>query len=144
MTKTQQINKRTSLRIAAIQALYQYYFLKEEENINDIVSDLDEFYLESTKPIQENKFFNMLITTYFENSEKVDKTIKDSLKEKNSFEKLPNILLQIIRLAVVELKFIQDVSVNIILDEYVNLGSQFCSNEKHVNFVNGLLDKISK
>jgi N utilization substance protein B len=138
-------NKRNFSRLIAVQVLYQYDFYKSEKDLSSLKADtIDCFkveYAEKYDKLADVEFVDVLVDGVIKNLEKIDAKIKEfSIKEQKSQD---DFLKQIIRLAVFELEILKDAPVKVVINEYVNISSEFCD-EKIVNFVNGILDNIGK
>ncbi|MCR4944046.1 MAG: transcription antitermination factor NusB [Clostridium sp.] len=74
--------------------------------------------------------------------EELDSIIKDNLQNWK-IERIAKINLTILRLAVLEMKYIEDVPSKVALNEALELTKKY-SDEKSVSFVNAVLDKVLK
>ena len=138
-------SKRNFSRLIAVQVLYQYDFYKNEKELSSLKADtincFEAEYAEKYDKLADVGFIDVLIDGTIENLEKIDAKIKEfSVKEQKLQD---NFLRQIIRLAVFELEILKDAPAKVVINEYVNISSEFCD-EKIVNFVNGILDSIAK
>lgn len=74
--------------------------------------------------------------------EELDSIIKSNLQNWK-IERIAKINLTILRLAVLEMKYIEDVPAKVALNEALELAKKY-SDEKSVSFVNAVLDKVLK
>ncbi len=74
--------------------------------------------------------------------EELDSIIKSNLQNWK-IERVAKINLTILRLAVLEMKYIEDVPAKVALNEALELTKKY-SDEKSVSFVNAVLDKVLK
>ncbi len=74
--------------------------------------------------------------------EELDSIIKSNLQNWK-IERIAKINLTILRLAVLEMKYIEDVPAKVALNEALELTKKY-SDEKSVSFVNAVLDKVLK
>lgn len=74
--------------------------------------------------------------------EELDSIIKSNLQNWK-IERIAKINLTILRLAVLEMKYIEDVPTKVALNEALELTKKY-SDEKSVSFVNAVLDKVLK
>ena len=74
--------------------------------------------------------------------EELDSIIKGNLQNWK-IERIAKINLIILRLAVLEMKYIEDVPARVALNEALELTKKY-SDEKSVSFINGVLDKVLK
>lgn len=136
------IFRRTLSRLSAVQILYTYFFLAGNRNIEDVSRDFIESY--APKISGKNKDFMMgLVRNTLEHLETIDAIIIDSLKDRETFEKMDDVLKQILRLGVYELKYSKEVDSSVIITEYIHVTEMFFD-EKQVRFINGMLDKAGK
>jgi transcription antitermination protein NusB len=77
-----------------------------------------------------------------ENQTQIDEMISNSLKDW-SFDRIPRVDRNILRIAVYELLFQQDVPTNVVISEAVNLAESLSTAESSA-FINGALGTISK
>ena len=144
------INKRSTARLIAVQALYQYYFYEQERDLDILKKELLDNYLLSEEREEESyhgkidkgllqKLTSNVITLIPE----IDREINEFLQGQWSLEKLPDISLQIIRVANLELKLAKDTPVKVILNEYVDIAACFYDSQK-VTFVNSILESLAK
>ena len=97
-----------------------------EENIKNL--DLD-YIKEVLKGVEENK-------------ESIDNLIKENL-QKWKIESVSKVNLAILRLAVYEMKYVNDVPEKVAINEALEITKRY-SDEKSVSFINGVLDNIYK
>ena len=98
-----------------------------EESRDDNYSD---FALECAKGVEDNL-------------EEIDKIISDHLSAKWKLNRISKVSLSILRLAVYEIKYVEDIPSNVSINEAVELSKKF-SGEEEYKFVNGILGAVSK
>ena len=133
-------------RILAVQLLYQ-----SSINTNDGDFDIDELLEQSIKTKSFNKlkkksnlnFTKRIYSGVFLNNKAIDEDILLALGSSHNFKKFENLLKFILRAAVFELKYDNQLSKNIIISEYLKVTDSFYSN-KEASLVNGILDNIQK
>lgn len=143
--------RRTLSRLIAVQILYQKSFNQiDESNIGQIKNDVVENYLidfndeiESYREKIDENFLDNLLSGLPMVIDTIDEIIEKNLKKNWQIKDLDEILLQILRLAIFELKYIKNIPVKVVIDEYVSISASFFD-EKKVTFVNATLDKIAK
>ena len=137
--------KRTLSRLVAAQILYQHEFHQKKKSYEEIKENLIANYvLDSEEEITSYKekidedFLDKLLssTAVFE---KLDQEIEPFLQQ--PVAKLDLLMLQILRLAIFELKTLQDAPNKVIIDEYVGIAASFFDRKK-VTFANAILDKF--
>lgn len=98
-----------------------------EESRDDNYSD---FALECAKGVEDNL-------------EEIDRIISDHLSAKWKINRISKVSLSILRLAVYEMKYVEDIPSNVSINEAVELSKKF-SGEEEYKFVNGILGAVSK
>ncbi|KMY54724.1 antitermination protein NusB [Bacillus sp. FJAT-27231] len=125
--------KRRTAREKSLQALYQMDVsgAEPEEAIANVLGEeaADEYLSKSVKGT-------------FEHQEDIDATIKAHL-EKWSFDRLARVDRNILRLAVFEMKYGDDVPEKVAINEAIELAKQF-SDEQAGKFINGVLSRIKE
>ena len=147
-------NKSLS-RLAAIQTLFQFDFnkkmkLEELNSINDM--DLSEIYqtieninsnMEEFKNLKIDKnWFLILVNDVFNNRSIIDASLSNFLESDWSLERMDPTITNILRCAYIEFKNYSNIPSKVVINEYTNIASSFF-NKPEVNFVNGVLDKVS-
>ena len=133
-------------RILAVQLLYQ-----SSINANDEDFDIDQILEQSIETKSFNKlkkksnlnFSKKIYSGVFLNNKAIDEDILLALGSSHNFKKFENLLKFILRAAVFELKYDNQLSKNIIISEYLKVTDSFYSN-KEASLVNGILDNIQK
>ena len=133
-------------RILAVQLLYQ-----SSINANDEDFDIDQILEQSIETKSFNKlkkksnlnFTKKIYSGVFLNNKAIDEDILLALGSSHNFKKFENLLKFILRAAVFELKYDNQLSKNIIISEYLKVTDSFYSN-KEASLVNGILDNIKK
>ena len=72
-----------------------------------------------------------------------DKKIAKFLENNHNFNQIPDVMLQILQLGTFELQFMKKNPTKVVINEYVNITNSFFDKKK-TDFVNAVLDKISK
>lgn len=123
--------KRRLAREKAIQALFQI------DVSNTDIDDAKAFVLdgEETDP-----FFEQLVDHTLLHLNAIDQTIKAHL-ENWRLDRIGNVDRAILRLAIYEIKYENDIPVNVTMNEAVELAKVFGGDESS-RFVNGVLSKI--
>ena len=150
------INSNKSLsRLAAVQTLFQFDFnkkmkLEELDTINDM--DISKIY-QTIENINSNtqefknlkidkNWFLILVNAVFSNKDIIDASLSSFLESNWSIERMDPTITNILRCAYIEFKNYSNVPSKVVINEYTNIASSFF-NEPEVNFVNGVLDKVS-
>ena len=77
------------------------------------------------------------------NLQAIDEKIAEFLSDKWSLQTLPDVMLYILRFGSFELRYMKDVPLKVVIDEYVAIGASFFE-EKKVTFLNGILNNLAK
>lgn len=147
-------NKSLS-RLAAVQTLFQFDFnkkmkLEELNSINDM--DVSEIYqtieninsnMEEFKNLKIDKnWFLILVNDVCNNRSIIDASLSNFLESDWSLERMDPTITNILRCAYIEFKNYSNIPSKVVINEYTNIASSFF-NKPEVNFVNGVLDKVS-
>ncbi len=124
--------KRREAREKAVQTLFQL------DNTEMTVEEAIAYIVE--KPV--NRFYERLVRGTLENKAAIDEVLVQKL-ENWSLDRLPKIERTVLRLAVFELLFNDDVPHRVVLNEAIDLCKTF-SDEKSGRFVNGVLSKFDE
>ena len=148
-------SNRSLSRLAAVQTLFQFDFnkkmkLEELKSINDM--DISKIYqtieninsnTEEFKDLKIDKnWFLILVNAVFSNKDIIDASLSSFLESDWSIERMDPTITNILRCAYIEFKNYSNVPSKVVINEYTNIASSFF-NEPEVNFVNGVLDKVS-
>jgi N utilization substance protein B len=148
-------SNRSLSRLAAVQTLFQFDFnkkmkLEELSSINDM--DISEIYqtieninsnTEELKDLKIDKnWFLILVNTVFSNKDLIDASLSGFLESNWSIERMDPTITNILRCAYIEFKNHSNIPSKVVINEYTNIASSFF-NMSEVNFVNGVLDKVS-
>lgn len=125
--------KRRIAREKAIQSLFQVdrSEIEPEEAMNHVLEDE-----EPTDP-----FLKSLVFGTVEHLEEIDNKIKENL-EKWSFDRLGNVDRAVLRMAVYEMLFEEEIPVKVTFNEAIDLAKVF-GGEESGKFVNAILSKVA-
>ena len=147
--KNKNINKSYS-RFFAVQILFSYFFDKGEDNIIDLKSFIEEYYIfnilneEEYKNLINKDFLEELLINTVKNVEKIDSILINNLKnnEKYNFDNIDDLIKIIFRLSLYEFIW-TNTEKKIIINEYVDISAEYYD-ETTIAFINANLDKLSK
>lgn len=148
--KSKNIIKKSLARLIAVQSLYQYEFygrdkelviLRDELVDNYLLSDLEEN-LTSYRDRVDLELLEKLSSGIVLTLPKIDQEISSFLRDDNKLNDVSDVILQIIRLAFFELKYMKDVPLKVVINEYVDIAGCFYDIQK-VKFVNSILENIA-
>ena len=130
------MGKRTQSREIALQVLYQIDMSegKTEEEFNL-------FWDHFTPPEDLKEFSQKIVSGVCQHEEEID-VIIEHYSEHWRLKRMPIVDRNILRLAIFELMFCDDIPPKVVLNEAVELGKKFGS-DKSGSFVNGILDKVA-
>ena len=128
--------KRSEAREQAFIVLFEKIF-DEESAISEIIKNAQEAEL-----IKINGFAQSILTAIEENSSKVDEVIENNLKGW-SIQRLPKVSLAVLRLAIGEMLFVDDVPAGVSVNEAVELTKKYGTNDD-ASYVNGVLGSVAK
>lgn len=125
--------KRRTAREKALQALFQIDMNEAEPEvaIKNILKDE-----------QSDEYLTKLVNGTFQNLKEIDEVISKHL-EKWTIERLAKVDLNIIRLGVYELMYIDEVPANVAINEAIEVSKRF-GDERSSKFINGVLSKIKE
>ncbi|PLT29149.1 transcription antitermination factor NusB [Peribacillus deserti] len=123
--------KRRTAREKALQALFQIEIGKADvqESMENVLDGMEK-----------DEYFDFLVTGTTGNMETIDQTITSHL-ENWKLERLAAIDRNLLRLAVFEMTFSEDVPVNVIMDEAIEIAKTF-GDDQSPKFVNAVLSKV--
>ena len=106
--------------------------------------DLDEIIqgATETRDLQVNDFTLKLAKGTIEHLDEIDQLIESNLKNWK-LSRISKVSLSILRVAVYELKYMDDVPTNVSINEAVELAKQY-ANEDDYSFINGVLGAIAR
>ena len=131
------MKKRTKNRVWALQAAYSQQLSGRESG-----RILEDFYAWRKIGPQNREFTSALLTALDSHLAEVD-ALLDAHLENWSPKRLAVLDRLLIRLAVTEFLFFEDIPAVVTLDEYVNLARLF-GTEDSPRFVNGVLDAVHR
>lgn len=127
--------KRRTARERAMQALYQMDITGELDPKVAVENALDEG--EET-----SEFLEELVFGYVEYKEKIDELIRQNLK-KWKLERISTVDRSILRVAVYELTYMEDIPHNVTINEAIEVAKTF-GDEESRRFINGVLSNIKE
>ena len=141
------VSSKTFSRYVAIQALYNSNYQNDYELIKKYFLDTNEFELQFDFKINLHKyklnknFLKNLLLKFNEERNKVDDLIESNLENNWNLNRLPKVLLSILRVAVTEMIISKNTSIGIIASEYIMFTESFYTENEYL-FTNAILEKI--
>ncbi|MFT0892199.1 transcription antitermination factor NusB [Pseudochelatococcus sp. G4_1912] len=138
--------KRSSARLAAVQALYQMEL--SGSGVVDATIEFERFWngkeIEglSFKPVEET-FFRSIIEGVVREQKTVDRRIDEALAKGWPLKRIETVLRAILRAAAFELLFRKDVPPRVTITEYVDVTRAFYD-EDEPGLVNAVLDTLAR
>ncbi|MDH5160086.1 transcription antitermination factor NusB [Heyndrickxia oleronia] len=123
--------KRRTAREKALQALFQI-------DINE--ASPDEAIKNVVKGEENNEYLNELVHGTSNHLNEIDEVIAQHL-EKWTINRLAKVDLNILRLGVFELMYVDDIPANVAINEALEVSKRF-GDEQSSKFINGVLSKI--
>lgn len=135
MNKKEAINTRVAERENLMQMIYQMGMM------NDFSQAAYEGYINNEISLsRETKYSKELFSALSEHLTEIDKEISEhSIKWKT--ERMPVVDLAILRLALTEIHYMENIPTSVSINEAVNMAKKF-STDKSASFINGILGKI--
>ena len=130
------MGKRTQSREIALQVLYQ---IDMSEGMTEETFDL--FWEHFTPPDDLKEFSQKIVNGVCQHEEEID-VIIEHYSEHWRLKRMTIVDRNILRLAIFELMYCDDIPPKVVLNEAVELGKKFGS-DKSGSFVNGILDKVA-
>lgn len=124
-------------RESAMKLLYQLEFQKEyvDEQINEVVED-------NNLKGKDKEYFLDVIEGVHKNFQAINEAIEEYAKGWE-IKRMSRVDLSILRLAIYELKFREDIPINVLINEAVELAKKYSGKEASA-FINGILGKLGK
>ena len=131
--------KRQKSREIAMELLFGMQLSKNsyEETIENFIENYEMDF--STVDLE---YIKATVKVVSENLEKIDSIITESLVNWK-LDRISKVNLTILRLAIGEMLFVEDVPEKVAINEAIELTKRY-SDEKSVSFINGVLDKAFK
>ena len=129
-------------RKAAREWLIQFFYQMDIRNeFTEELFQVSVNALEDPVPEKNKLYMEEVIRKFFENREAVDSIISDHLIDW-TIDRMSRVDLAILRVAVIELKFMEGIPVSVAVNEAVDLSQKYGDDES-AGFVNGVLGKIA-
>lgn len=124
------------------QAREEAFILIFEKELND--SSLDEILdlAEQVREVKPDEYVKNVFFGVFENLEKIDSIISTNAVGW-SINRITKTSLAVLRLAIYEIEFVEDIPVSVSINEAVELTKKYSTKEDS-SFVNGILSTVAK
>ncbi|QOR65423.1 transcription antitermination factor NusB [Cytobacillus suaedae] len=126
--------KRRTARERALQALFQIDLSDNDprEVIRNVLMEGEE----------SDPFLEQLVLGVVENKEEIDTILRANL-EKWTLERVANVDRSLLRMAIFEMKHIEEIPVNVSMDEAIELAKTF-GDDSSSRFINSILSKVKE
>lgn len=132
--------KQMSRRDARIKAFELIFMIN---SCDDIATELEKVGAEMKEHKKHFKYITEVVTAAYANKDEIDNKISENLSKNWSITRLSKMCLAVLRLAVCELLYVEDVPSSVSINEAVELAKLF-GDENEPAFINGLLGKLVK
>lgn len=129
---------RSQAREEAFKLVFQLNMHKDETDF--LYENLLEEVPESERNIE---YIKKVVNGVAEKGEEIEKTIQESLTKGWKITRLSKVSLSILKLAVYEMMYVDDVPSNVAINEAIELAKKYDDEDK-ASFVNGVLGGIYK
>ena len=144
LDSTDNIQSLYSSRILAVQTLYSFDILDNKKDIKQISSDYVSYYTSKYPNKQLNiEFYEDLINFIVNNISNIDDQIYSNFKKNWKLERLPKLVLSILRSGTGELIHFSNSPVAIVINDYLQIAKSL-NHYEELGFINSILDKIVK
>jgi N utilization substance protein B len=131
-------------RILVVQTLYSIDILNKKKDIAQISSDYIEYHVEkySNQNLDE-KFYYELLNSTIDNTPSIDELIRTNLDKKWKLERLPKLVLAILRVGIADISIMNHLEMATIINDYLQI-TKSLNHSEELGFINSILDKIAK
>ena len=129
---------RKSAREAAFKTIFEVPFHANETPVDIINYSAD--YCEGLKTHNDTEYYKEVTTKCFENINEIDNKISNALQGW-TMNRISKINLAILRLAICEISYIQDIPYQVSINEAIELAKQYGDDDSPV-FINGILASL--
>ena len=137
-------NIKSLQRLLVVQSIYQLSINRDavKYSIKDIFNQIIEN-SEYKKSISKSNlaFAEKIFLGVQDNSDEINRDLRDVLSNKNKIESIDPLLLAIFHPAIYELKYGPKISKKVVISEYLIIANKFFSS-KEIGLLNGVLDNI--
>ena len=131
-------------RILVVQTLYSIDILNKKKDTEQISSDYIEYHIEKySNQNLDKKFYYELLNYIIDNTSSIDEFIRINLDKKWRLERLPKLVLAILRVGVADILVMNHLEVATIINDYLQI-TKSLNHLGELGFINSILDKIAK
>jgi N utilization substance protein B len=130
-------------RILITQTMYSIDILEEKKDIEQISSDYIEYHVSKySNQNLDKEFYYKVLHFIIDNLSRIDGMIKLNLGKKWKLERLPKLVLAILRVGVGEILIDKHLEIATIINDYLQI-TKSLNHFDELGFINGVLDKIA-
>ena len=127
---------RKSARETAFKTIFEIPFHTQNEPV-EIINFTVEYAKDDISSSSDTKYFKEVTTKCYDNLEEIDNKISTNLKSW-SMDRISKVNLAILRLAVCEISYIEDIPYQVSINEAVELAKKYGDDDSPA-FINGVL-----
>ena len=135
------MSKRQTRSMARIEA-FKLIFATQVNN-EDIDFLIEQMIENSPESMSNINYIKTVVLGVIENKAEIDEEIRKNISEKWKLERISKVALAVLRLAIFEIKYLEDVPDNVAINEAVEIDKKF-DNPDNSAFVNGVLAGVLK
>lgn len=144
--KIKTIKRAQAARIALVQILFAFQILGSEKAARDLLQDIvsdspASIYSKASRAMIDAEYLGITLEVALENMENIDNYIKTFMSKSWQIERLPKVVLAILRAGIAELMR-KHLSPSIIINEYVNIAKKM-NHHNEKAFIHSILDKVA-
>ena len=135
---------RKNSRKLAVQAVFQFFFSKED--INKILEQFCDYRIKERKDYKKKidvNFLKNIVSGVNNHEKKITNLIESNLSNEWLLDRVDPTMHAILSLALYELIYCKDIPDKVIINEYVTIAQQYMD-DNNTGFVNAILDTIAK
>lgn len=131
-------------RILAVQVIYSMDILGGKKSLVQVASEYITYHTEKYPEQNLNqKFYLNLLKSVYNHLEHIDKKISINLDSSWKLERIPKLVLAILRVGSTEITISKKSQIALIINDYLQT-SKSLNHEGEIGFINIILDKIAK
>ena len=128
---------RSQARVKAFELIFMI------DSCESVEFELDKLSKELKEHKKHMKYIKQVVNAVSEHKDEIDSMISENLGTGWSFRRLSRMSVAVLRLAVAEIKYMEDIPVSVSVNEAVELAKKYCDDNEPV-FINGVLGVIAK
>lgn len=132
-----------STRLLVIQTIYSFEILNDKKKLEQILTDCIDYYNSKfpNKNLDQN-YYKELVTFIVDSIHTIDKKIESNIDNNWKIERLPKLVLSILRSGIGDLNFYSKSNKALLINDYLE-ASKSLNHSEEIGFINSILDKAS-